>query len=215
MDFAAEIAKMQAQVQAAVTKGIAAQPTCDQTPVTAAKKALEAETAKYLNCLPDPSAKASAAINSVSEQESAYAMEVDQLNYMTQFLIDHQKKDPNGTKLQELRVLIQDSINDLQGQQEEVKAEIRKEQRIFTDSNIQTSPAIGGLYFTKVPDNQILIAFLTCFGAFLLLGGLLIIFDMIPIYYFQAMIPSQRWTTVALIWAVSLIFAYIFLFAFT
>jgi hypothetical protein len=216
MEFAAEVAATaRAAAAAEANRGSNARPTCDSAPVNAARTALDTETAKYLNCLPDPSAKAAAASNTVTGQVSAYAMEVDQLNYMSRFLINHNRNDPNGTKFQELKVLIQDSINDLQEQQEVVRAEIRKGQRVFTDSNIQTSPAIGGLYFTKVPDNQILIAFMTCLGAFLLFGGLLIIFDMLPIYYFQAMIPSQRWTTVALIWAVALIFSYIFLFTFT
>jgi len=215
MDFAAQLAAIQAQVQSAIKKASTSQPSCDMTPVSAAQNALDSARATYLQCLPGGPQRMSVATQSINDQLSAYARETDQLNYISNFLIGHSKSDPNGGQIDIIKSLIQTSLKDLQKQQEELKAEIRKEQRIFTDSNVQESPAVAGMYFTKVPDNKILIAFMTCFGAFLLFAGLLIIYDKLPIYYFQAMIPAQRWTTVGLIWAVSLIFTYVFFFAFT
>jgi hypothetical protein len=110
---------------------------------------------------------------------------------------------------------IDKTVSDLQQKIDEVQADIRKERRIFLDSNVSSSPAVGGLYFTKVPDNQILIAFLSCFGAFLLFGGLLIILNKIPIDAFANMTMINRLTTVGFIWCMSLILTYIMFFTFT
>jgi len=110
---------------------------------------------------------------------------------------------------------IDKTVHDLQAEIEAVQADIRKERRIFLDSNVSASPAVGGLYFTKVPDNKILIAFITCFGAFLLFGGLLIILNKIPIDAFANMTMSNRLTTVGLFWCLTLILSYILFYSFT
>jgi hypothetical protein len=110
---------------------------------------------------------------------------------------------------------IDKTVSDLQHKIDEVQADIRKERRIFLDSNVSESPAIAGLYFTKVPDNQILIAFISCFGAFLFFVGLLIILNKIPIDAFSAMTMANRLTTVGLFWCLTLILSYILFYSFT
>jgi len=188
-------------------------PACDDAAVNSAKTALEAETAKYLKCLPSNESR-NRTLQTVEQQNSAYIIEVDQLNYLSKTLLS-KVSDSSGDPTVELQTVINDAIKDLKNQQEVVKNDIRKEQRIFTDSNIQQSPAVAGLYYTQVPDNKILIAFMTCFGAFLLFIGLMIIFGLSPVDYFTNMMMGERLMTVGLLWSVSLIFTYIFFFAFT
>ncbi|NDB85605.1 MAG: hypothetical protein EB127_23310 [Alphaproteobacteria bacterium] len=209
MGFQEDFMRQFAKTQAAL---MPQKPACDDAAVNAAKTALETETAKYLKCLPSTESR-SKTLQTVNQQNSAYAIEVDQLNYLSKTLmtkITDSSGDPSV-----LQTVINDAIQDLQNQQEVIKHDIRKEQRLFTDSNIQQSPAVAGLYYTQVPDNKILIAFMSCFGAFLLFIGLMIIFGLSPIDYFTNMLMGERLMTVGLMWSVSLIFTYIFFFAFT
>jgi hypothetical protein len=137
---------------------------------------------------------------------STYEVQKAQLNTISQLLVN---STPVDTKS------IDATVTDLQAEIDAVKADIRKERRVFLDSNVDVSPAVHGLYFTKVPDNKILIAFLSCFGAFLLFVGLLVIFNKIPLEYFQGLTMPNRLTTVGLFWCIALIFTYIAFFAFT
>ena len=59
----------------------------------------------------------------------------------------------------------------------QLKSDISTEKRRFLDSGPQVSPAVGGLYFTRTPDNQVLIAFVVCLIAFLLLGGVAVYYN--------------------------------------
>lgn len=135
-----------------------------------------------------------------------YDVQLAQLTTLSNLLINSPTVDTSS---------IDATVKELQNEIEAVKADIRKERRVFMDSDVSVSPAVGGLYFTKVPDNQILIAFLSCFGAFLLFVGLLIIFNKIPVDYFQGLTMPNRLMTVGLVWCMSLIFTYIAFFAFT
>lgn len=137
---------------------------------------------------------------------STFEVQKEQLKAISKLLITSPSVDIKS---------IDASNKELEAEIEAVKADIRKERRVFLDSNVDVSPSVGGLYFTKVPDNQILIAFLSCFGAFLLFVGLLIIFNKIPIDYFQGLTMPNRLTTVGLFWSIALIFTYIAFFAFT
>jgi hypothetical protein len=137
---------------------------------------------------------------------STYEVQREQLKAISTLLLTAPTVDTKS---------IDATAKELQDEIDAIKADIRKERRVFMDSDVSVSPAVGGLYFTKVPDNQILIAFISCFGAFLLFVGLLIILNKVPIGYFQGMTMPNRLTTVGLVWSIALIFTYISFFAFT
>lgn len=183
--------------------------------VNSAQSALQAAQTSYMQCLP-VAQRPAAALSSVANQDAIYSQEADQLAFMTDFLAQQKSLTSNTNgKLTTLTDLANETSAQLNKEIDDIKAEIRKEKRIFTDSDIQRSPAVGGLYFTLVPDNQILIAFMTCMGAFLLFVSLLIMLNMIPVMYFQGLTYLNRITTVAMMWILALIGTYIGLFAFT
>ena len=70
---------------------------------------------------------------------------------------------------------------------EELRSEIRKERRLFLDADPSAPTSVAGLYYTKEPDNQLLIAFMCCFGAFLVLASVLIFMRAIPIPFLMAL----------------------------
>ena len=146
----------------------------------------------------------------------SYNAEATQLTYMSDFL-NKQISDASGTAmtLDMLSGTIEDEYERLNTEIESIRADIRKEKRIFLDSDVSTSPAVGGLYFTLVPDNQILIAFMSCMGAFLLFCSALILLNKIPLYYFEALTYPNRIVTVSVLWSTAIIFTYLFFFAFT
>jgi len=183
--------------------------------VNSAQSALQAAQASYMQCLP-VAQRPAAALNSVASQDAIYRQEAEQLAFMTNFLSKQKSITSNtGGNLTTLTDLANDTSVQLNKEIDDIKAVIRKEKRIFIDSDAQRSPAVGGLYFTLVPDNQILIAFMTCMCAFLLVISLLILFNMIPIMYFEGLTYINRIVTIAGLWAFALIGTYIGLYSFT
>lgn len=193
--------------------------TCDITSkravVNSAQAALDTAKADYMNCLPTTERPA-AALASVADQDAAYTKEAGQLDFMSQFLVKQMAAE-TGTdpSLNSIRELAHDSKESLQKEIETLKAEISKERRIFLDSDAQRSPAVGGLYFTLVPDNKILIAFLSCLGAFLLFASLLLFLNHIPIQYFMAMTMGERLKLIGGALGGALVITYASFFAFT
>jgi hypothetical protein len=55
------------------------------------------------------------------------------------------------------------------------------------DADPSAPTSVAGLYYTKEPDNQLLIAFMSCFGAFLVLASVLIFMRAIPIPFLMAL----------------------------
>ena len=183
--------------------------------VNSAQSALQAAQISYMQCLP-VAQRPAAALNSVADQDAIYSQEADQLAFMTNFLAQQKSitSNTNGN-LNTLTDLAKGTSDELNKEIDRIKAEISKEKRIFTDSDLQRSPAVGGLYFTLVPDNQILIAFMTCMGAFFLFVSLLIMFNMIPIMYFEGLTYPNRLMIVAGMWVLAIISTYIGLYTFT
>jgi hypothetical protein len=103
----------------------------------------------------------------------------------------------------------------VQGQIDDTKAQIRRERRLFLDASPSVSPAAGGVYFTKTPDNQVLILFIGGFCGFLAVLSALILLGAMPGDYFTAFTMGDRLKTVALLWAAGLLLAYVGLYVFT
>ena len=173
-------------------------------------------SSEYLQtCLP-PDQQGAARLETVSPAILSAESEAEQLFFMNEFLLGLLVKE-TGTEqtLIDLAGIADGEMEKLQKKNDELKSQIRTKRRIFLDSSPQKSPAIAGLYFTKVPDNQALIAFLSTFGAFLLFIGLLIILNHIPIQYFLGMVPRERYTTVATLWVAGFIIMYVGMYLFT
>jgi hypothetical protein len=166
-------------------------------------------------CLP-PDQQGAARLETVSPAVRSAESEAEQLFFMNEFLLGLLAKE-TGTEqtLIDLAGIAEGEMEKLQKKSDELKSQIRTKRRIFLDSSPQKSPAVGGLYFTKVPDNQVLIAFLSTFGAFLLFVGLLIILNQIPIQYFLGMVTRERYTTVATMWVAGFIIMYVGMYLFT
>lgn len=108
-----------------------------------------------------------------------------------------------------------DEATDLQKQIDDLKASIRTEKRKFLDSSPSVSPAVGGLYYTQTPDNKLLIAFLSCLGAFLLFASVALMMNMIPIYEVQKLSSDDRIKIVAAVWGIALVTTYAGFYLFT
>ena len=173
-------------------------------------------SADYLQtCLP-PDQQGAARLETVSPAIRDAETEATQLFFMNEFLLGLLQKE-TGTEqtLIDLAVIAEEDMIKLQTQIDDLKSQIRTKRRIFLDSSPQKSPAVAGLYFTKVPDNQVLIAFLITFGAFLLFVGLLVILNHIPIDYFRNLRAQERYTTVAMVWGSSIVIMYVGMYMFT
>lgn len=173
-------------------------------------------SADYLQtCLP-PEQQASARLDTVSPALRSAESEAKQILFMNRFLLDLLQKE-TGTEqtLIDLAGIAEGEMAQLQSQIDDLKSQIRTKRRVFLDSEPQKSPAVAGLYFTKVPDNQVLIAFLSTFGAFLLFVGLLVILNRIPLDYFIALQPRERYSSVAMFWAIGIVIMYAGMYMFT
>ena len=173
-------------------------------------------SADYLQtCLP-PDQQAAARLDTVSPAIRDAESEAGQLFFMNEFLLGLlQKETGTDQTLIDLAGIAEGEMSKLQAQIDDLKAQIRTKRRVFLDSEPQKSPAVAGLYFTKVPDNQVLIAFLSTFGAFLLFVGLLVILNRIPIQYFVGLQPRERYSSVAIFWVSGVIIMYAGMYLFT
>jgi hypothetical protein len=180
-----------------------------------AKAALDEAHNKYMSCLPLEK-RQEEAIRQGSDQISLVSSEADQLDFMTSLLLKQLAGEiGSDSSIKTMKDLASTASADLQKQMEDIKRDIRLEKRIFLDSEPQKKISVGGLYFTKVPDNQVLIAFLSCFGTFLLCAGLLVLFNKIPWLYFKSMTMNNRVFIVSTTWISVLILMYVCFFVFT
>ncbi len=169
----------------------------------------------YESCLP-LNDRIEEAFARVKPTADAITKEANQLEAMGKFLLRQMQQDTGSdASVEQMKAMAQGEIKGLQEEIEELKAQIRKERRVFLDSDPQVSPAVAGLYFTKVPDNRVLIAFLTAFGGFLLIMSLLIILNHLPFQYFQNMTMAERLKIVAGGWVGSFVLMYIGFMTFT
>lgn len=177
---------------------------------------IAAANTEYLaTCLP-PNEQAAARLQAMSPAMKSAEGEAEQLVFMNEFLIGLLAKETGSdATLAGLGGIADTEVQKLQERIDELKATIRTKRRIFLDSEPQKSPAVAGLYFTKVPDNQVLIGLLSTYGAFWLFVGLLVIFNQLPIPYFIGMVPRERYTTVTMMWIGAAILLYAALIAFT
>jgi hypothetical protein len=174
---------------------------------------LNSAKAAYTGCL-GPDAVASAALNDASTPLQRAELQAAQLITLNDLRIEQLRmtENPNMDALTDLAV---ERIGELQSEIDDLKGEIRKQRRRFLDSDPSVSPAVGGLYFTKVPDNKVIIGFLSSFGAFLLFASLLIVMGHVPFAPFSGLTADERYKTVGAMWLVGLLLAYLGFVVFT
>ena len=176
--------------------------------------------AEYLACLP-PQAQGEELLQVAKPAIDKVAKEAESIMYMERFILGQLKREvKHAQTVSTLSDAANEEADRIRKEIDEVKTEIRTEKRKFLDANPSASTAVAGLYFTRQPDNQLLIAFLSCLGAFLLFAGLLVIFDLIPLDYFRALSAEgggngQRVQIVLTAWLVIAITTYLGFFIFT
>ena len=187
-----------------------AQATVDQ-----ATQAYNQAKSDYLSCL-GPQEQGSALIEDVRPVMERIIKEVDTITYMEDFILQQMKRElKNDQTVGLLAETAQAEGDKIRHEIETLRTEVRTERRKFLDSNPSATTAVAGLYFTGEPDNQVLIAFVSCFGAFLLFTGLLVLMNHVPLASIQALSSGERIKLVATFWIASLVLAYIGFFSFT
>ena len=169
----------------------------------------------YLTCL-GPQEQGQALLDDAKPDMDRIEKEIQAIVYMERFILGQLEREAkNGTTISTLADSAREEAAKIRKEVEELQSEIRTEKRKFLDANPSKTTAVAGLYFTKEPDNQVLIAFLSCFGAFLLFTGLLVIMNHIPVPYLQALSMNERLQSVGTVWIVSIVMTYLAFFTFT
>ena len=186
-----------------------------QSKVDQAKAEYSTANLAYLSCL-GPTAAGDHALETTAPAMNAIQKEVDSISYMQKFILSQLKRESlNGKTIGILASSAQDEEEKLRTEIDAIKSEIRTEKRKFLDASPSSSTAVAGLYYTMQPDNQVLIAFITCFCAFLLFTGLMVIMNKIPGGYIIPMSMGERIKVVVSAWVLILVVTYIFFFALT
>lgn len=168
----------------------------------------------YLTCL-GTEAVGAQAVADASGDAALYRGEAAQLKHMGDFIVRQLQREKGGGALGELSDIAQAEINRKQAEIEELKSEIRKERRRFLDAEPNRSPAVLGLYFTQTPDNQVLIGFLSAFGAFLVLAATAVVLGRTPFAFLNATTDAERTKLAAGIVVVPAVVAYVLIYMFT
>jgi hypothetical protein len=187
-----------------------------QAMVDQANQAFKQAKTEYIACL-GPREQAQTYMADVTPERNAINKEVEALVYMENFILKQLKREISGGEtVSTLLESARKEADSLRANIDTLNATIRKDRRTFLDAGPSVSTAVNGLYFTQEPDNQVLIAFLSCFGAFLLFSGVLILMNRLPIPYIQDQLTSgNRVQLVIGGWILSLILAYTGLYMFT
>lgn len=212
--------------------------TCDVKGIqeNAAKQVFDDAKYKYDQAKADtlscqgPAAQGAAALAAAQTDLSQVQQDVDVLTKIQGVILKQLDREvKSGGILTSMSDIATDETTKAHREIEELRSEIRKERRLFLDADPSAPTSVAGLYYTREPDNQLLIAFLICFGLFLLFLGLLVLFRGIPIPYLLNLdmgigpqgTPvgttsySERLSLVGGFWLVSLVMTYFCFFTFT
>lgn len=180
-----------------------------------ASAALDQANQAYMSCLPLDE-RVGAAQAKAKDRVHAKLTEAEQMDKMNRVMfrqLEH-LADTEG-KLEGLAAVARDTSTSMTAEIDDLKSQIRLERRRFLDSSPSATPAIGGLYFTKVPDNQVLIAFLSTFGAFWLFLSALFLMGKTPFDYLNTITMGSRVGVVGGLWFLLVLVTYIGFYVFT
>jgi hypothetical protein len=181
-----------------------------------AKQTYQKARTDFLSCQ-GPQAQGAAAVQDAQPDLERVLSEAESVANMNAFLLEQLEHEAKSqSTMTGVAEMVGGEAAKIQEEITRLKSEIRTERRRFLDADPSVSPAVGGFYFTRVPDNRVLIGFLIAFGAFLLFGGLLILLNQIPgIMYFTAMATGERVKFVLGVWGAAIVLMYIGFFVFT
>jgi hypothetical protein len=181
-----------------------------------ARKDFEEKRQARLSCQ-GPAAIASAATADAQSDIDRLQAEGEQLTYMNEFLLKQLRREAeSGAAYEALGQLVADEVVKIEGDIESVKSALRTERRRSLDSDPSAPTAVAGMYFTKEPDNQALIAFIACYCAFLLFTGLIVLLRLVPEgSYFSALSQGESVKIVVIYWVAGLLLAYMGFWLFT
>jgi len=156
------------------------------------------------------------AIANARSDITSYTTEAAATQAMTNTLLSQIQRDVKmNSVLSSVSDIAQDETDKMKEEIETLKAEIRKERRLFLDADPSAPTATAGLYYTKEPDNQLLIAFIICFCIFLGVITALLLLNHIPIKYLTDLAMGERIKIVGVMWVASLLIVYVGFFTFT
>jgi hypothetical protein len=184
--------------------------------VDRATQAFHQAKTEYVACL-SPQEQADIHITDAQPEMTAINNEAQHIIFMQNFILKQlQREIAGGETVSTLMESAQLESDALRRKIEELNATIRTDRRLFLDASPSVSTAVAGLYFTQEPDNQVLIAFLSCFGAFLLFTGILVLMNHVPISYIQDRLTTGgRFQIVITVWILACILTYIGFYVFT
>lgn len=185
----------------------------DATTCEAKRISLNQAQSDYQSCL-SPEARTQVRLEEESSRLGRLKDEAEALWRMDVTLISVLEREGGGAT-EEVTGIIAGQATSVQEQIDAVKSQIRRERRVFLDSSPSVSPAVGGMYFTRTPDNQVLILFIVGYCGFLAALSAVILLGTIPIPYFEAFTMGDRVKTVAILWGAGLLLAYAGLYVFT
>jgi hypothetical protein len=191
------------------------QSTSLRVQLNSAEYAAEQAQSAYIASLPVPE-QATFYLEQAAPAMNAAKREARQLENTCGFVLELMKRETGGSgSLQELQKVTENQFQDLTGEIESLKSQIRMERRQFLDAQPSVSPAVGGLYFTQVPDNQLLIALMATLGSLLVFVSAGLYLGLFPIEYLLATAVSERLTLIAVLWTVAVLGTYLGLYTFT
>ena len=183
---------------------------------TAKEKLRQAKSAYYSCPKLEASKKGAMVMADAKPEIDRIQKEAETVETMSQFILKQLGRETGANaSLGILTDLASETADKLKAEIEEVKSTIRTERRRFLDSDPSVTTAVGGLWFTQQPDNQMIIIFLSCFGSFLLIAGLLVIYGYLPLDLVANADFNMRLVVVGVFWALSLFITYIGFFTFT
>jgi hypothetical protein len=191
------------------------QSTTLRIQLNSAEYAAEQAREAYVASLPVPQ-QAEFYTEQAAPLMAAARQEARQLESMSGFVLELLSRETGGAT--SIAALEQQTEGEMQGLAEEIerlKGQIRMERRQFLDAQPSVSPAVGGLYFTQVPDNQVLIALLSTVGALLIFVSAGVYLGLFPIQRLLATSVTERLTLIAILWAVAILGGYLGLYTFT
>lgn len=158
-----------------------------------AQQALASTRADYLACQ-GPQAQGADALATAKEPMDRAVAAAAELLTMDEFILGQLKRETtNETVLSGVSDITRKEAEKLQRELDDLKNKIRTQRRRFLDSDPQASvTGPTGLYFTQESNNQVLIAFMVCYSAFLLVAGLFVWLNHIPVDYFLKLTYQER-----------------------
>jgi hypothetical protein len=188
--------------------------TAQQT-LEAAKSSFDQTRTAYITSL-QPEERSRMLLKEIEPVAERLDKEAKELAYINTFIMKQMGQGLGSSDtLASLNDMANDEIGTVKKEIDELKSQIRLERRRFLDAGPNVSPAVAGLYYTKVPDNQVLIALLSVTAILLAIVSALIIMNHLPFAYFQAMTMSERVKITGVIWVAGIIAVLVGLWTFT